>query len=370
MLAKTPFRPWRLPARHPLLVALALGALSCTELEGPTEDPTADGAAPTCTGGQDCGAAEPGCAPSPPAAGTPCTEPWTTSNPGLDGPLAHCTWGDDPRPQCRTQALCSGGTWLIKEPDAACSVSALPAACPSPPPTVNTECSDATLDCSYADGEHCWCSPCINGLEYPICQTAEPPQWACRTPAASCPTQFPQAGSACTTAGASCGPDCELVIVCEAGVWQWNQGLCPICAAPNTPVATPSGERPIASLRVGDLVYSVEGDAIVVVPLVRVGSTQVFAHQALKLELSGGAILELSPGHPSADGRSVGELGTGELLDPEHAIVQRTLVEYEHERTYDILPASSSGTYFAAGVLIGSSLLQQVETSALQSQPL
>jgi hypothetical protein len=32
------------------------------------------------------------------------------------------------------------------------------------------------------------------------------------------------------------------------------------------------------------------------------------------------------------------------------------IVPYGHPYTYDILPASKSGTYFAAGVLIGSTL--------------
>jgi len=35
------------------------------------------------------------------------------------------------------------------------------------------------------------------------------------------------------------------------------------CASPDTPIATPDGERPIAELREGDLVYSVDGGAIV-----------------------------------------------------------------------------------------------------------
>jgi hypothetical protein len=33
-----------------------------------------------------------------------------------------------------------------------------------------------------------------------------------------------------------------------------------------------------------------------------------------------------------------------------------TLVQYGHDATYDILPDSDSGTYFAGGVLIGSTL--------------
>jgi hypothetical protein len=117
------------------------------------------------------------------------------------------------------------------------------------------------------------CSACKGGSEYPICQTIDPPQWACVKPAAGCPNPPPQAGSACSDPSLQCGTSCELPIRCENGVWQYGQIQCPICAAPDTPIATPQGERSIAELRVGDLVYSVDNDAIVAVPIARVGST-------------------------------------------------------------------------------------------------
>ena len=42
-----------------------------------------------------------------------------------------------------------------------------------------------------------------------------------------------------------------MPITCTDGVWQWGRSMCPICAAPDTPIATPHGEQPIASLHVG-----------------------------------------------------------------------------------------------------------------------
>ncbi len=133
-------------------------------------------------------------------------------------------------------------------------------------------------------------------------------------------------------------------------------GYCPICAAPDTPIATPSGDRPIASLRVGDLVYSVDHGAVASVPLVRVGRTRVAAHRVMRVVLTDGAVLEISAGHPTADGRTFGELTAGALLDETHTIVSAELVPYAYDATYDVLPASSTGTYFAAGALIGSTL--------------
>ena len=132
--------------------------------------------------------------------------------------------------------------------------------------------------------------------------------------------------------------------------------MCPICAAPDTPIATPQGDRPIAELRVGDLVYSVDDGAIVAVPIVRAGSTPVQNHRVLRILLEGGARLEISPGHPMADGRPLSELQAGGRLDEQHPVLSVELVPYAYSRTYDILPASSTGTYFAAGALLGSTL--------------
>jgi hypothetical protein len=131
--------------------------------------------------------------------------------------------------------------------------------------------------------------------------------------------------------------------------------MCPICAAPDTPIATPLGERAIAELRVGDLVYSVDDTGIVAVPIARAGSTQVFNHRALRLWLRSGAVLEISPGHPMADGNPLSTLQAGDPLG-EDQVLRVELVPYPYTHTYDILPSSSTGTYFAAGARLGSTL--------------
>jgi hypothetical protein len=92
------------------------------------------------------------------------------------------------------------------------------------------------------------------------------------------------------------------------------------------------------------------------VPIVRAGHTRVQNHRVVRVELDSGAVLEISPGHPTADGRLFGDLVAGSRLDTTHEIVAARLVPYEHDATYDILPRSSTGTYFAAGALVGSTL--------------
>jgi hypothetical protein len=156
--------------------------------------------------------------------------------------------------------------------------------------------------------------------------------------------------------GTACSDNCSTNLVCRKGVWTVEGGKgCAMCASPETPIATPQGERPIAELAVGDLVYSVDHDSITVVPLARVKRTPVLRHFVMQVEFANGRSFAISSGHPTADGRTIGELAPGAVLD-HNAIKSARLVEYEHPYTYDILPASDTGTYFAAGVLIGSTL--------------
>ena len=309
------------------------------------------GGGATATSGSGAGGTSAGgvCPTSPPGDGTDCQEPW------VGFPSAHCAYGDDPRPECRTRALCSNGAWVVSEPEASvCGEPPLPDECPSAV-SIGSACTTANLNCWYADGTRCTCSPCQGGSAWPVCGTIDPPQWACVTPDASCPNPLPNAGDACTEEQQQCGLDCELPISCQDGVWHWEQNACPICAAPDTPIATPNGEQPIASLRVGDVVYSVDDQAIVAVPLIKVGSTRVSRHRVVRVELSNGSVLEISPGHPTADGKTFGELVPGAALG-EARVAGLADVAYRYDRTYDILPASKSGAYFAAGALIGSTL--------------
>jgi hypothetical protein len=74
----------------------------------------------------------------------------------------------------------------------------------------------------------------------------------------------------------------------------------------------------------------------------------------MRVSLADGSVLEISPGHPTADGRTFAALPPGSMLDESHRVVSAELVPYRYDRTYDILPATKSGTYVAAGALVGS----------------
>ncbi|MSP24940.1 MAG: hypothetical protein EXR75_07180 [Myxococcales bacterium] len=206
-------------------------------------------------------------------------------------------------------------------------------------------------------------------------------------------------GTACVEDGApfcdhgKCGPkpcDANLVCVatktccgtncCDIGMLCCNvpgpieqgptcvapvDGTCPLgcpncdCAAPETPIATPDGERPISELREGELVYSVHRGILVAVPITKTLRREVHDHRVVELELAGGRTLHISGEHPLADGRMVSDVRAGDELFGVQ-LTRARVVPYPHSHTYDILPASDTGTYLAGGALVGSTLFGRV----------
>lgn len=197
--------------------------------------------------------------------------------------------------------------------------------------------------------------------------------WSCTPPPQTqpgCDPIVPNRGAPCDAGeGTVCYVDpClpgavgaqSLEVTCIGGTWRWVSEDCPyipppVCAAPDTPIATPLGERPIAELEPGDLVYTAGALGVSVVPLVRVSRTAVKDHHVVRLSLDGGETLFVSGGHPTADGRFFSDLRRGDALDGA-AVVDATVVPYAHDFTYDVLPAGETGAYYAGGVLIGSTL--------------
>jgi hypothetical protein len=88
----------------------------------------------------------------------------------------------------------------------------------------------------------------------------------------------------------------------------------------------------------------------------RIGKTIVPAtHNVVHLVLADGRELWVSPAHPSADGRQVGQLQAGDQLDG--GIIRYTsLVRYTSYATYDLLPAGETGYYWANGIMLASTL--------------
>jgi hypothetical protein len=132
---------------------------------------------------------------------------------------------------------------------------------------------------------------------------------------------------------------------------------CPICLAAATLISTPTGVVRVTDLKPGTIVWTAGADgARIAEPVIEVGSIHVPAgHLMVHLALADGRELLASPGHRTADGRQLGSLASGDNLDGS-TITRWELVSYAGDRTYDLLPAGQTGTYWANGILLSSTL--------------
>ena len=132
---------------------------------------------------------------------------------------------------------------------------------------------------------------------------------------------------------------------------------CPICLAASALIASPNGLIRVTEVRVGTIVWTQAADGSrVAAPVVEVGSMEAPAtHRMVHLVLADGRELLVSPGHKTADGRPVGTLNVGDILDGS-TITHLELVPYAAGQTYDLFPAGATGHYWANGILLSSTL--------------
>lgn len=155
------------------------------------------------------------------------------------------------------------------------------------------------------------------------------------------------------TAG-TIGPDGAITIEQQAPAGEPN---CPICLARGTRIATPDGEIAIEDIRVGTPVWSIDSSGRrFVATVVGVGRTPVAAsHRVVRLMLGDGRVVRASPGHPLADGRSLGDVRAGDKVDGA-TVVSATLESYDGGSTFDLLPSGPTGIYWADKIALGSTL--------------
>lgn len=153
---------------------------------------------------------------------------------------------------------------------------------------------------------------------------------------------------------------------------------CPICLAKHTLIDTPQGAIPVEDLEKGMPVWTISASGKRVSGIVvKTSKTPVPPnHNMVELVLSDRRTLLVSPGHPTIDGRIVGDLVAGDVYDSAR-VVSANRVPYHDGFTYDILPAliypeqsrgsrvegvkpngisGDTGFYFANGILMGSTL--------------
>lgn len=276
--------------------------------------------------------------------------------------------------ECRDAAECAGIGSCYAPDTGCCSTSvAAPRVC-----EVDDDCTgdeiceeyEPTDACTFGLGTRCVADcrtgtdPCPEGHacdDTGRCTALQcPDAWTCESNFDCDPGAAEADVHGCARRTCSTDGECDCG-ACVTGACHDGPGACRpdcACAAPDTLVATPGGERAIADLRMGDLVFSVDREGVIAVPIVRTNRVAVSeGHQVARVHLADGRNFEMTPGHPTADGRSLGDLSPGDLLG-DVRVTRIEIVSYAHPYTYDILPASSTGSYFAAGALVGSTLMR------------
>ena len=134
-------------------------------------------------------------------------------------------------------------------------------------------------------------------------------------------------------------------------------GSCPICLTAATTISTPNGPLPVSQLRIGMPIWTLGLDGGRQLARVQsVGHVPMpFGHDAVRLVLGDGRRVTASAGHPTVDGRSLGRLHVGDILDGSY-VVSVEIIHMHDEGTYDVLPSGPSGAYWADGVLLRSTL--------------
>lgn len=130
------------------------------------------------------------------------------------------------------------------------------------------------------------------------------------------------------------------------------------CLPASTLISTPNGDIAIHQLKENDIVLTtnLKGETIEV-PIKMTNKVLVSeGHSMIVLELSDGRKLQVTAEHPSAVvSKSIDQYSIGEEINGS-VITQKSVIIYEEEYTYDILPSGETGFYWANGILIGSTL--------------
>ncbi len=129
------------------------------------------------------------------------------------------------------------------------------------------------------------------------------------------------------------------------------------CLPPRTPIETPSGPLAVEDIRPGMRIWTLapdgrhRGDVVAAVG----GADTSASHEMVAVTLEDGRTVRASATHPLADGRDIGWLAVGDVVDGSRVIGVSTET-YLEGRTYDILPASGAA-YWAGGVPLLSTLI-------------
>ncbi len=133
----------------------------------------------------------------------------------------------------------------------------------------------------------------------------------------------------------------------------------PICLAKGTSIETSVGLVSVEMVQEGLLVWTVDDSGNrVLAPVIKTANTPVpSSFRVVKMELGDTRTITASPNHPTADNKALGSYKVGDTLD-ETQVTSIEYLPYTEDATYDILPAGSTGLYWADGILLKSTLIK------------
>jgi hypothetical protein len=136
-----------------------------------------------------------------------------------------------------------------------------------------------------------------------------------------------------------------------------GEPICPICLARGTRIDTPAGSVAVEDLRLGDPIWTVDANGRRVEgTVIALGSTAApSGHRVIRLVLADGRSVIASPGHPLADGRTLGSLAIGDLVDDSRVSTLESLA-YAGVETFDLVASGETGAYLSDGIPLGTTL--------------
>ncbi len=218
--------------------------------------------------------------------------------------------------------------------------------CPLP------QCAAPPLGCNIKAG-----NPCDPSFCQLICVSSTP-----KAAVSPSPTLRPKPNSTSYQKDGTCPPGyvnygIPLQCVTPEYMEYCKNNPCPICLSGSTQIETPAGPDPVKDLQAGMPVWTLNKAGQRVSGIItKTSKVPVpLTHQMVHLVLRDGRELYVSSGHPTIDGRTIGELKPDDQYAGTY-IASTELVPYAEGATFDILPSGETGFYWANGILIGSTL--------------
>lgn len=134
------------------------------------------------------------------------------------------------------------------------------------------------------------------------------------------------------------------------------------CLPGDVLISTPISSLPIKNLKVGDFVWTTDKSGRKIKARIIQKCKRVVPknHKIAHLVLKDGREVFGSAYHPIIDGRPIVSLKRGQFFDGSF-VSSISLIPYNGQYTYDILPEGDTGGYWANNILLGSTLFNKFE---------